>query len=220
MLGVGGLSADPRVYRKENVMKKFLLSILCILMVFGFTACAQQTTGEEAWNKFHSALEITASLEYYSLKTVRSDGSLIKEGRLVLSSDSNNKTVAYREDGATRSWWIDGVAYVEDGADKIKIARSINSFLDISESSVSWSYDMVKDVKLKSDEVTFNVTYAGFDNIAVSAVIDGLFLSEITVSTTYASTGESASLKYIYENVGQKPVINLPDDLSIFVWEV
>lgn len=200
------------------MLKRFLLIALCLALTVAFASCGQRLEGEEAWDKFIPALEMTSSLEYYSISTSKTVNSVTTKGKLLLSADDYGRTVAYREDGNVRAWWLNGIAYIDNGDAKVKKAQSINSFLDISQEVIEWTYDMVTDVALKGNKVTFGIFLAGYDQTKVTAQISGNFLSEVTVSANKTSDGanELYAITYIYENPGQKPAVELPQDLSEF----
>lgn len=200
------------------MLKRILLIALCLALTVAFASCGQRLEGKEAWDKFISALELTSSLEYYSISTSKTVNSVTTKGKLLLSADDYGRTVAYREDGNVRAWWLNGIAYIDNGDAKMKKAQSINSFLDISQEVIEWTYDMASNVTLKGNKVTFGISLAGYDQTNVTAQISGNFLSEVTVSATKTSGGgsERYAVTYVYENPGQKPVVELPQNLSQF----
>jgi hypothetical protein len=198
-------------------MKKILLIALDMIMAVTFCSCSNKTIeGEEAWNKFSSALELTSALEYYSIMTSENTNGIIENGKIVLSSDVYERSVAYKQSDNVQMWWVNGIAYINDGQDKLKQAQSINSFLEISDSDLVWTYDMVENVKLADSVITFNVTMANFDECKVRAELGKLFLNEITVAVKKNIDSEivNQSFTYTYENAGSKPTITLPDDLE------
>ncbi|MGI6782019.1 MAG: hypothetical protein ACOX56_04280 [Acholeplasmataceae bacterium] len=197
-------------------MKRMIFLMSLILLLFGLFGCEPKGNEEEIWNKFNNALQLTSSLQYYSIETIEIINGETTNGKMIYTTDELNKSIAYKEEGNVKSWWYDGLIYTEENNKKIKKAIPINDFLKISSSEFVWTFEMVKDIKKIGDTITFSIDLSEFEFCKVVAKIGKVFLGQITVEVNMIVNNESVnkSLTYKYINPGKKPTVSLPENID------
>ena len=202
-------------------MKKILFIVFMFIFSISLLGCESEsgndsTKPQEIWEKFDNSLQLTSSLQYYSIETIEVINGETTKGKLIYSTDDLGKTIAYKEKGDSKSWWYDGLTYFEENGNKIKKASNINEFLEIYESKFNWTYEMASDIKMKGNVISFSVALGGFNTCDVKTTVGKNFIEEMTIEVSVTENEQTIvkSLTYKYVNPGKKPAISLPENIN------
>lgn len=178
----------------------------------------RNAASEKDFNKFKTALELTSALVNYSINISKTENGITIEEKKVLSTNSDNEYVAYRKIGETESYWYDGLSYEIEGNSKVKIAKSLKTFLGINEIDLDFSFDAVKS-SLKRDNKTysFDLSKEDYDKVSFKCELGSYFINKIDANFIKNSSIQK-TVSYVYENPGVNPTVTLPSDLNSYVY--
>lgn len=197
-------------------MKKRIMALVFALMLLVATGCHSEDISEpsEVWDRFSAALKQTEQLAFYEITENYTVDGKTTSTRLVLTNDEMGRTVAYKSTDAGELWWFQGLTYDNSGAEKIKYAQGIDTFLGISDHQQVWEYSSVSDVKMNKGIITFSFEEKGCESCNVSAKVGEKFIEQITVEVVRQGEQTPEIIEYVYKDPGQKPDAALPADLN------
>lgn len=203
--------------------KTILIVLLCIVCIFAFAGCDSQEevlSADEAYAAFGQKIVNTAALSAYDLTMTRTNGQDREVVRYVLTTNVLGEPVALKETDGQKEYYLRGVRYFSEEGKLVKAAISLNDFLDVTQTDFVPDDSRTSNIEGLKDGVAFDYASADYDRLRITAYFEGVFIKSIGAEATYTDGGQSveASVWYEYENPGQRPEINMPENLDEYGW--